>query len=91
MDGKIIASLDSHGISMKCNMTTAALRTRLVEMLAKRLNKSSRYYEQDYNGIVKAANRKSRKELIEALHRWNAITNITDDEIEQHCQLKGLC
>ena len=65
------------------------LRTRneLIKMLAGTLNKNSKRYREDYDNICKAVNRKTRKELIEALNRQNAVLHVSQSEIDRHCQV----
>lgn len=67
------------------NYNMAEMRQRLILILAKGLNNNSKFYKEDYDAMVKAVHMKTRKELIEALMRWNAVIEIKSPEIVKHC------
>lgn len=67
------------------NYDMTGMRQRLILLLDKGLNKNSKFYKEDYNAMVKAVHMKTRKELIEALMRWNAVIEIKSPEIVKHC------
>lgn len=65
----------------------AAMRKQLISKLATNLNKSSKFYRDDYEGICKAVNRKTRKELLESLGRTRAIASVSNAEIVRNCKV----
>ncbi len=67
------------------NYNMVQMRQRLILILSKGLNKDSKFYKEDYNAMVKAVHMKTRKELIEALMRWNAVVEIKLQEIIKQC------
>jgi len=69
------------------NYDLPKLRRELIELLAKTLKKGSKFYKEDYDNIVTAVNRKTRKELLESLERQRAINGVTKAEIKRNCQI----
>ena len=67
------------------NYDMSGMRQRLILILDRGLNKGSKFYKEDYNAMVKAVGMKTRKELIDALMRWNAVIEIKSPEIDKHC------
>lgn len=68
------------------NYDMKASRVKLINLLAKSLNKSSKWYAEDYENIVSSVNRKTRKELLESLERQRAISQVSESEIKRNCQ-----
>lgn len=64
----------------------AEMRKVLITLLSRSLKKDSKWYADDYEVIVKAVNKKTRKALIESLDRQTAIANVTKSEIKRNCQ-----
>ena len=68
------------------NYDMPGMRKELIAILASGLKSSSKFYKEDYESIVRATNRKTRKELIEALNRHRAVSGVTQPEIKRNCQ-----
>lgn len=64
-----------------------SMRKELIVKLAASLKKSSKFYSEDYEGICKTVNHKTRKELIESLGRTEAIASVSKSEILRNCQV----
>jgi len=69
------------------NYDMKGMRIALINLLANSLNKNSKFYKEDYDVMVSGVNKKTRKELIESLSRWNAVDALSQGEINTHCQL----
>ena len=63
------------------------MRIELIKVLTGTLNKSSRWYKDDYETICAAVNRKTRKELMESLGRQMAVLRVSNEEINRHCNV----
>lgn len=68
------------------NYDLPVMRKQLISVLAKSLDKSSKWYKDDYEAICAGVNRKTRKELIESLDRQNAVNGVSKELIKRHCQ-----
>jgi len=72
------------------NYDMPAMRREYIALAAEYLKKSSKFYKEDYDNICKAANLKTRRELIDAIGHQYAIRSISQSEINKHCQFAGL-
>lgn len=69
------------------NYDLKTMRHSLIIILSKNLNKNSNWYSEDYNKICEAVSRKTRKELIESLERWDAVESLCKSEILFNCKV----
>lgn len=72
---------------MIANYDMKGMRLEAIKLLSSTLKKDSKWYKDDYESIVKAVNSKTRKELIDTLSRFNAVMNVSAQEIKLHSQL----
>ena len=61
------------------------IRQNLIALLSANLDKSSKWYKDDYDNIVKAVNSKTMSELVESYNRQLALKGLTEYEIKRHC------
>ena len=61
------------------------IRQNLIALLSANLDKSSKWYKDDYDNIVKAVNSKTMAELVESYNRQLALKRLTEYEIKRHC------
>ncbi len=71
-------------------MTKAELTIEYVNLLSSTLNRNSKFFREDYQGIVNAANNKTSGQLLEGIQRWKAINSTPQSFINAHCQFGGL-
>lgn len=71
-------------------MSIQDIRKQYVKVLSASLNKKSKFYQEDLDGIKKAASTKNKAQLMEAIGRWNAISNVSQSMINANCQFGGL-
>lgn len=68
------------------NYDMSAMRKEYIILASASLKKSSKFYAEDYENICRAANRMTRRELIDAISRQNAIISVSKGEIARNCQ-----
>jgi len=68
------------------NYDLPAMRREYITIASGALRKDSKFFAEDYENICRAANRMTRRELIEAISRQYAIQGVTQSEINQNCQ-----
>lgn len=68
------------------NYDMPAMRRELITLLANSLNRSSRFYADDYETICRNVNRMTLRQLRETLSRQRAIAEVTTTECRAHCQ-----
>lgn len=71
-------------------MTRKQLEAAYIAQAVRSLNKSSRFYADDKAAIRAHATRKTVKELRESIGRLGAVDQVSQSEINTHCQFAGL-
>lgn len=68
------------------NYDLPAMRKEYIILASGSLKKTSKFYTEDYENICRAANRMTRRELMESIGRQYAIRELSQAETRQHCQ-----
>jgi hypothetical protein len=72
---------------MAANYDMAGMRREAILLATAGLKKTSKFYREDYETIVRGINKKTRAELIKSLQNLRAVANVSDAEIRRHCQV----
>ena len=65
-----------------------SLEEMALALAAKSLNKNSKFYSDDTAALKSNIARKTEGELIEMIDRQKAINNVSNHEINLHCQFR---
>jgi hypothetical protein len=67
-----------------------ALQDRAFEIAKLSLTRDSRFYDDDLADLRRYYQKRTDDQCRESIVRMNSLANVTDEDIDRHCQLSGL-